>query len=603
MNHALVIAGRELRDRSRLFLLAAAVALIPFIAAALPGSRGYESDIIAMGGSILGIALGIGTAITLGNTTIGRELSERRLSFYFAKPISPAALWTGKAVSALLASVACFLIIALPAFLVVGKSWSAAFVDAPALLAAGIVGIVVFFFVSHAVSTIVRSRSPLIALDLVALVLAAGAMVLIVRSVALSASIRHAVTLVLVVLGAMLVLLMIVPVRQLAQGRIDARRGHAAFSRLWWPAVGAVIAVVGIYSAWLVRPALTDITHVQDLRRAPAGDWVLVGGETRHRGELTVTFAVNPATGQRVRLTPTLWWGSAFSRDGRVLAWLGPVSWKPRRELALYVLRLGEERAEDTGLRLSDPRFALADDASRVAIANEKILSVHDLATKKIVASVATGNVGWFFFAEPNVVRVYQAGREGGTDIFELDLATRSFVQTGHLSDAATVGASADGSRLYVRGRIVDARTGAMVAALPEWEPKMLRSRMLSDGSVARCGYEGGAAHLRIYDTGGVLRHDLVLPGVKNSYVAGDTADGKLIVLASREVGKEQKTFVVDPKRGVIEQVREGILGPYPSWGIDPRVAPFRGDLVALDLRSWKPVLWKPGSSETRPLF
>lgn len=607
MNHALVIARRELRDRSRLFVLAAAIAFIPFIASLMPGARGYQSDIIAMGGAILGVALGLGTAITLGNTTIGRELSERRLSFYFAKPLSPAALWTGKAVAALVSSLACFLIVIVPAFLAVQKTWNAGiFFSAPAILLAGVVGIVVLFFVSHAVSTIIRSRSPLIALDVAALALAVGAVYLILRPVALTGSIKHTAALLLVVLGSMLVLLVVVPVKQLATGRTDARRGHAAFSRAWWPAVAVVIAAVGIYSAWLVRPAVTDIRYVQDLRRAPAGDWVAVSGQTRHRGRLAASFVMNTATGETVRLPQTLWWGSTFSHDGRAVAWIRPASLKPNGQYLLHVRRLDEGRSYDTGIQLSHDAFVLSDDATRVAILQKNILSVYDVATGKLLASAATPvRLGRFFFASPNVVRLYQSADEEVVRVSELDIASRSFKQTGQFpKHAPFVGTSADGSRVYVRGAILDGRTGATIATLPEWKPELPRSRMLSDGSVARSGFDGGKAIVKIFNADGTARHELVLPGVKHTSIAGDTADGKLIVLASRDVRKEQKVFVVDSKRGVIEQVREGLAGPFPAWETDPRATPFRGELASVDVRDGKPVLWKhTDRAEPRPLF
>lgn len=606
MNHALVIARREIRDRSRLFVLAAALAFIPFIASLMPGARGYESDIMAMGGAILGIALGIGTAITLGNTTIGRELSERRLSFYFAKPLSPAALWIGKAMAALLSSLACFLIVLVPAFLAVRNTWNAAFFNVPALLTAGIAGIVVFFFVSHAVSTIIRSRSPLIALDVAALAVAVGAVYLILRPVALTGSFKHTAALLLVVLGATLVLLVVVPVKQLATGRTDARRGHAAFSRAWWPAVAVVIAAVGIYSAWLVRPAVTDISYVQDLRHAPAGDWVAVSGQTRHRGRLAASFVMNTATGETVRLPQTLWWGSTFSHDGRAVAWVRPMGLMSNGQYLLHVRRLDDGRSYDTGIQLSHDAFVLSDDATRVAILQKKILSVYDVATGKLLASAATpAMTGRFFFASSNVVRLYQGADEVVVRVFELDVATRSFKQTGEFpKNAPFVGTSADGSRVYVRGAILDGRTGATIATLPEWKPELPRSRMLSDGSVSRSGFDGGKAIVKIFNADGTARHELVLPGVKHTSVAGDTADGKLIVLASRDVRKEQKVFVVDPKRGVIEQVREGLAGPYPAWETDPRATPFRGELASIDVKSGKPVLWNhQNRAEARPLF
>jgi hypothetical protein len=595
VNHALAIARRELRDRSRLFILAAAFAVIPFLASLLPGASAHRADVIAMGGAILGVALGLGTAVALGNTTVVGELVERRLSFYFSRPISPAALWFGKVAAALATSIACLLLIALPSFLAAGSAWRSGIIGARAVLLVATGGIVVLFFVSHAAATIVRSRSPLVALDVVALTVASVVTYLILRAVAYSGALEHAAVLLGIVLAAVLALLAVVPVWQLAHGRTEARRGHAAFSRAFWPAVAVVLAVVGLYSAWLTRPPVSAVTTVQHLEQAPAGDWLLLSGETSNRFGYQATFAVNRATGETIRMPLPLWWGASFSRDGRSLAWVRPEGVKPSGRFVMHVRRLDEQRTYVTGIGLSRDTFVLSDDGSRVAVINGRMVAVHEVATGRLVASAAGLNARGsyrMFFASPDVVRVLESlGRE--LRIFELNTATRSFAQTGQqATEVRNYNTSSDGSRLLLKNEIVDGRTGAVVATLPPWNVTMSRERMLSDGSVARSGFDGRESRVQLFDAAGTLRHELVLPGVKNTFISGDTADGKLLVMASREVGKEHKTFVLDLRRGVIEYVREGVRGPWPAWSSDPRRTPFRGELVSVDAASGEAVLW-----------
>ena len=607
MNHALVIARREIRDRSRLFLLAAALATIPFLASLFPGASGNRADVIAMAGAILGVALGLGTAIALGNTTVVGELVERRLSFYFARPVSPAALWFGKVAAGLATSIACLLLIALPSFLAVGSAWRPGLLGAKAVLLATTCGIVVLFFVSHAVATMVRSRSPLVALDLVALTAASAVTYVVLRAVAYSGALEHALALLGIVLLAVLALLIVVPLRQLSTGRTEAKRGHAAFSRTFWPAVAAVLAVVGIYSAWLMRPAVSDINTVQQLTQAPAGDWLLLSGEARNRFGYQATFAVNRATGESLRLPLPLWWGAAFSRDGRSLAWVRPEGIKPNGRFVMHVRRLDEQRTYDTGIAVSRDTFVLSDDGSRVAVVTNNIVAVHEVATGKLISSApgldARGGYR-MFFASPDVLRLLET-RNDQLRVYELNMAARTFEQTGqHPMDSNLFSASADGSRILARNAIIDGRTAAVVATLPEWDVTVTRSRMLSDGSVARSGFDGRVARVKIYDPAGTQRHEVVLPGVKNTFISGDTADGKLLVMASRELGKEQKTFVIDLRRGVIEYVREGVRGPWPAWTSDPRRTPYSGELVAVDAASGEALLWDAnGRREPHPLL
>ncbi|HUR79925.1 MAG TPA: hypothetical protein VM733_04125, partial [Thermoanaerobaculia bacterium] len=123
MSAAVTIFTRELRERSRLFAACIVLAAVPFIATMLPSARQHRSDVIAIVGGAIAVCIGLGTALTLGITVLTRDLSERRLSFYFAKPLHPAALWIGKAAAALVTMAFCFGVIAVPAMLVGGRAW------------------------------------------------------------------------------------------------------------------------------------------------------------------------------------------------------------------------------------------------------------------------------------------------------------------------------------------------------------------------------------------------------------------------------------------------------------------------------------------------
>jgi hypothetical protein len=78
----LVIAARELRANTRIFFISAVFAALPFLASLLPSARGDRAGVIVVFGGFLSIAVGFGLAVAQGISTIGRELSERRMSFY-----------------------------------------------------------------------------------------------------------------------------------------------------------------------------------------------------------------------------------------------------------------------------------------------------------------------------------------------------------------------------------------------------------------------------------------------------------------------------------------------------------------------------------------
>src|SRR5258708_36359773 len=94
---ALVIARRELAEKRFVFATAALLSLFPFAFVALvpvtmSGGRSFLVSMSAM--TAVGFTLGLATI--LGVSTIGRDLSDNRLSFYFAKPITAPATLFGK---------------------------------------------------------------------------------------------------------------------------------------------------------------------------------------------------------------------------------------------------------------------------------------------------------------------------------------------------------------------------------------------------------------------------------------------------------------------------------------------------------------------------
>jgi hypothetical protein len=584
VNHAIAIAARDLRGRSRFFILAGAFAFVPFLAAMLPAARMNRGDVIAMTGAVLSVALALGSAVVLGANVIGRDLSERRLSFYFSKPISPVALWSGKAVAALLTSLLCLVVVATPALLAGGASWRTGAADMRTIVAFAAVMVVVLFVVSHAVSTMFRSRSPLVALDLLLAVGTLWVLFAIMTRIAFNGALTHASGLVTAAFAAIVIALAVAPVWQLANGRTDRKRNHVALSRVVWPAVAVIVLAAGAYAAWLLTPDLEDLAEVRYVETLPQGEWSVVSGMARNRGEFMATFVVNRRTGESHRVPTAAWWGTATSRDGRTLSWLQPASPLRRNgQFELYVRDLASGEDRNTGVAFTRTDFVLSDDGKRVAGIQGKVLSIHEVATGKILASTVVARPYQFFFANDDQVLVYERVADSlMLNVRQLRVGARSMPAMPSLTFAGRfMTASADGSRILpTPDVVVDSATNAAVFTLPEWPATEKRSRMLYDGGVARTGKVADTVRVQRFTRDGRLVHEVVLPGMRSAIVVGDTTENHLVVVGRAVVNGPRTAFLLDGVSGAIVRKLENEKTLAPGWSTDPRVTAIPMDAI-----------------------
>lgn len=611
MSTALVIATREIRERSRLFVVAAAFAVIPFLAALVPGAKGNRAQAIMVVGVSAAVAYGCAIALAMGVSTIGRDLSEKRLSFYFSKPISPAALWSGKAVASLLIAMLSMLIITGPAYLAARDAWHSIWKsEGPLVSLFPPLLVVVLFFGSHAVATMARSRSILIAFDFVMALVFAGASAVISRSLILGGGNGVAVMMARALAIGLLATLVLAPVWQLSRGRTDSRRSHTALSKALWTSVAVMLVLAGGYFAWLRSATPSSFRQVLDLTPAPASGLVSVSAWSAGRGDYVTSMIVDTETGAYSRLEVP--WMMTWSRDGRAAAWARPVGFfKIERAEIITRNAVGAHAATGIYTRF-DARLALTDDGARLAVADDGNVTVYDVATRRILAAAAGFKSfnRWIFFVTPDVVRLMEFDGKRGDEmgrplqITELDVSTRTLTTLGNRSvpmqyNALTV--SGDGSRMFIRttGEIVDARTLAPLAKLTgvhnEGQGDLARvsadaafgSSILYDGDVVTIDKSAGV-RLRMFDRQGQPRGELVLPRMTNAYLAGETADGRLIVNAwqgDHGSGYKRVVMIVDRARAVIERSFPGLTAARPDWQYDPRLPRYRAgkEFVAQD--------------------
>jgi hypothetical protein len=590
----MTIAARELRERSRLLIFAAALAVLPFIAAVLPGSRANRIDVIAAVSSFLALALPLAAAAGLGASTIVRDLVERRLSFYFSKPVSPAAIWLGKAAASIFVCFACFAIIAVPSLLVARKSWPLLWMmTGPQMALIVGAGVVVLFFLGHFVSSVVRSKSVLVAIDFVCAAASVAIVALLTRQLLIGGAVQLARAIGYSVAAAVLIVIAIAPIWQLRNGRTDIRRSHAALSRFLWPAVLAVVAVAAIYVLWVISVSPSKLSAVVYLEQPAKGERVFVSGSGRNRGDYHASFLLQPDGWKRIR--NVVWSPVTFSRDGSVLAWYEWTGVVPRSEVELYTDR------GPTGIRTHGyVDTVLSDDGSRVAIGRGELVTVFDLRSGKLLASAGgfdRQRQHLMYFATNDLVRVIELhARVAHTlHLFELDVARKKLSRTGSIAlpDGDSVIASSDGSKLLLRRarRVLDARTGA---TLSEVAPgNMTASVVLNDGRVVQTFRDGRIAKVRV--TGG---KEVVLP-VAAAAIAGELADGIVLVNGAKRIGasvngSERMAYVVDLDRGAIVQTHHDVKGPQTRWwDTDPRLVRYEGRLSGVN-REGEIVWWDP---------
>lgn len=602
MSGTLVIAARELRANTRIFVISAAFAVWPFLAALLPTSRGNREEVIVVMGGFIAVAVGCGLAVALGISTIGRELSERRMSFYFGKPVSAAAIWFGKAGAAILTAVSCFAFIAVPAYLASPQTWRTRWLgDVQPLILAALV-IAGLFFISHYVSTILRSRSLLLGVDIICLLLLVTGLYLILRPVAVGGA-GDLAMLILISMGVLAAALLVVaPVWQLSRGRTDVRRGHAALSRLMWTVLGVALLIVAGYVAWLVSVDPAELQDVRFVAQPARGNAIFVSGVGEGRGEYASNFLIDGRTGRSRRLWGMpRWWGGTFSEDGEVFSWLQPVGVLKVTGFELYTTRVAGGKSVASGITMSlTGKTTLSKDGSQVAVIDGSLVSLFDVASHRLLAAGAgldRQSNHYVLFAGPGVLRIVELPRSTRdatiVRVFELDMRRRTMSKTGEQvlpgGRDVSLSLSGDGTRMFVRGvnTIIDGRTAGLVARV-NGDGSPAASGILHDGTVATITPK--VPRLQVYSRDGLPLRVIALPGVDRAVLSGEIDGGKLIVVGSSGLpgspAGERRMFLIDVRRGVIERVVKGLLGPLPDWS-EGRLIRYAADqrLVLLDKR------------------
>lgn len=113
MKGTLAVAAREIAERKLLFLGAFVAGLLPLGLPLLPGLRSaHDARSVAM--FLLATNIAVAFPLVFGATILVSDIAQKRLAFYFSRPLPAASIWAGKLLGALLICLGCVLLAAAP---------------------------------------------------------------------------------------------------------------------------------------------------------------------------------------------------------------------------------------------------------------------------------------------------------------------------------------------------------------------------------------------------------------------------------------------------------------------------------------------------------
>lgn len=563
MRAFLAVFGREVIERRLLFLVALLVGLVPLAAPLLPGAASQNPDDLR--GSvalILSALLTLALSAILGATIISRDLAERRLGFYFARPIPGWSLWAGKLAAAMALVVSAGLLILAPAWLAGADLETAlgsvgiGFGYLPGGVVTILTGLLLILLATHAVSVVLRARSPWLAVDLTALAVMGWGVGSILGGLRLAGAGMVAMTILVELILVTLLALLAATAAQVTQGRTDSRRAHRWLSLTFWPLMLASLLGAGAYSRWVLAMEPADLDRIYGAEAAPSGPWISVTGMDSARSGYEARFLVDTSSGRFLRARDTYsgnrWVKPLFSHDGRWAAWLERRAGIGGFEVVRAALRDPNPRSQRLAVSYPEVplQWALSPSGSRLAALFGDRLTVDDLAAGRLVASakVPAGlvNATELRFGADEVLRLYAWEDSAGAGeptwelrIWELDARRGRLALAGRVPGFVEGEApvfSPDGLRLldFTSGLgLFDARTGASLGALPsEPEPGKQSSTasFLHDGRIVWILKTGEGMELRLLTPAlGEIRR-FSFPNSRKLFLGGEYVPGRLVV-------------------------------------------------------------------------
>jgi hypothetical protein len=632
MRGFLAVLGREVAERRLLVAASLLLGLVPLAAPWMPGAGHLERADVRSGTAVaLAVCFSFGLALLLGASVVSRDLAERRLGFYFSRPIGGWAIWSGKLLSAAFLALAAGALILLPAValerrLDVGVLLSARLLFLPGdfptaavtpLLWAAAVVLVVL--VSHAAGVSLRSRSPWLLLDFAGLGLVSWLVWAVRHRLIFAGAFGAAAAAAVGLLAAGLLALVGAGATQVLGGRTDVRRGHRLLSlTLWGTLLTASVGAQG-YASWVLAAEPDDLETVAVTAAASRGPWIALTGKADRRNGYHPEFLVDVSSGRfaPVRTGTDLWAPPRLSADGRWAVWMESRAGAYRSgvfELLRMDLRDPRSGPERTGMTYPAPvyHFAVSADGRRVAVASGRRLTVEEVPSGRILASAELPRQLERYqdslrFASSDRVQIFGGDLFSNVDaspepvafeVGEMRIAGGGIVRTARLEQVVAPRVAVDGTRILARRRgyepfvVFDAGSGAALAELPAGGRESWAT-FLADGRIALVSGVSGK-ELRILSPAFAPERTFRFNIARSLRLGGQPAPDHLVV-AMTPRGPETarwdlgRTVILDLGTGAMRKLGTGLLPAAGSlWG--PEAAASRlfldreGRLVQVDL-------------------
>lgn len=609
MRGFLAVAQREVVERWTWLAAAAVVGLLPLAVPVLPWvGAGNTTDARSTMALILAATLVSAGALGLGSSMIARDLSERRLGFYFARPLGAAAIWWGKLVASFLVLSLAGMLVLLPAAVLGGSSALGEPLglgsDGGSLLAWAAVTILLLVGLAHALAVAGRSHLPLLALDLAAAATFGTVIWSTTRRLLFADPWKLYPGSLVATTAAVLVALLLAGWVQVAIGRCDVRRGHRALSATLWGILASfALGLVG-FAAWVYSVTPASLAALWEVLPARQGAWMLVSGSSTGRGYFAPTFLVDAENGRWVRVQRAgRWWHHCqFSTDGRHAVWMTPVGLDRSDPLQIYAVDLSTTNPKPLATTLivnpSEARMLrLSPDGSLLAILGDTTLSVYSLPEGTQVRSVRLESGSrrvTMRFVHPRELAIGMWEETAqrtwwnpvAVTLWRLDIPSGKLERTGTLSgvaprDAWVMPDDPRGELMLAThterdsGELVlhDAGSGLVLARLMSWPYlPLMRAGFLADGRIVVAESrvrKGQAALLHVFGRDGKEQRTIEMDLGMVKVLGGEVAPGVLAVgfgPGMDESDRGGRTLLVDLDQASVRRLPEGYL---PSPGYD----------------------------------
>lgn len=612
MRNALLVASMDFRRLRMIPLAAAALGILMLFVRFLPSVRSHNfAEVTVVGALIVAFSFGVIAALSSGAMLFAKELSEKRLSFLYARPLTTFSIVAGKTLAAAAVVIASFAAALLPAVLVYHRF--AQPLNDPAslfkLMSFFALVMVVNAAVAHLVTIGSNDKSVWLLIDFAALTIGGTILVLTVRQFLIPMTMDTAVLFATFAGTASLAVVIASMLIGAVHGRALLRSVHRSTAVSLASGMSLLVVLTVGAAYWVTHPSMDDV-EIHQLLIAPDDRHVIAVGE---RWNVPSSFLLDTQHPGKPTFIGSMISSHAFSGDGRSIVWIA----HSKDSHIVYRSHIGG-KAQATTITLSrETDLALSPDGRHLAKVGQNLelydLDDDDRLIRSIALPMDSKWVRSVDFTDADTVRVRSYGNEPQTFIVD-DLFTKPVLSTNN-SVANTPGSfvSIDGRRVKVRTsddtnssvhRIHDLRTGEML-----WELRSNRAGVMflpDGGLLAIDEKQKGRTTFTVYDPS--------LKAVANRFemdgsfgLGGSVGPAEVTVFTRSGVPATEvrKTFLLNWKNGTIREVAAHLVPTTNFYRHTQRREPDPGSLATKlfrDVKTGSAIYFDPLTGERRVL-